>query len=181
MKKALMIASVLLVAVISTACINNIAIQELNNKAAEYMEKGQYELAMERLQASLELDNTMYETYYNLGIAAMNAKKYEQSIDAFKKVLELKPDSVNAYYSLGIAQSDYADEIFEHGSNLGEDVEDSEKSVEVSSEDKQKALTLKKEAIENMKKYIAKFPSADDMDAVNDLIKEMEDFVKKNS
>ena len=34
MKKALMIASVLLVAVISTACINNIAVQELNNKAA---------------------------------------------------------------------------------------------------------------------------------------------------
>ena len=38
MKKALMIASVLLVAVISTACINNIAVQELNNKAAEYMQ-----------------------------------------------------------------------------------------------------------------------------------------------
>ena len=181
MKKALMIASVLLVAVISTACINNIAIQELNNKAAEYMEKGQYELAMERLQASLELDNTMYETYYNLGIAAMNAKKYEQSIEAFNKVIELKPDSVNAYYSLGIAQSDYADEIFEHGSNVSENQEDSDKNVEVSTEDKQKALNLKKDAIDNMKKYITKFPSADDMDVVNGLIKEMEDFVKKNS
>ena len=31
-----MIASVLLVAVISTACINNMAVQELNNKAADY-------------------------------------------------------------------------------------------------------------------------------------------------
>jgi len=40
MKKALMIVTFLAVAVISTACINNIAVQELNNKAAEYMQKG---------------------------------------------------------------------------------------------------------------------------------------------
>ena len=32
MKKALLIASVLFIAVITTACINNIAVQELNNK-----------------------------------------------------------------------------------------------------------------------------------------------------
>ena len=36
-----MIASVLLIAVISTARINNMAVQELNNKAAEYMNKGE--------------------------------------------------------------------------------------------------------------------------------------------
>ena len=82
MKKALLIASVLLIAVISTACINNIAVQELNNKAAEYMEKGDYEAAVNRLQASIDLDSSMYETYYNLGIAATNAKKYDVAIDA---------------------------------------------------------------------------------------------------
>ena len=37
MKKALMIASILLVAVVSTACINNIAVQELNNKAMKLL------------------------------------------------------------------------------------------------------------------------------------------------
>ena len=58
MKKALMIASVLFIAVVSTACINNMAVQELNNKAAEYMQKGDYESAMNRLQASLDLDST---------------------------------------------------------------------------------------------------------------------------
>lgn len=36
---------------------------------------------MNRLQASLDLDSTMYETYYNLGIAAINAKKYEKAIE----------------------------------------------------------------------------------------------------
>ena len=53
MKKALLIASVLFIAVISTACINNIAVQELNNKAAEYMKKGDYDDAVNRLQASI--------------------------------------------------------------------------------------------------------------------------------
>ena len=51
MKKALLIASVLFIAVITTACINNIAVQELNNKAAEFMQKGDYEAAVNRLQA----------------------------------------------------------------------------------------------------------------------------------
>ena len=61
MKKALLIASVLFIAVISTACINNIAVQELNNKAAEYMQKGDFEAAVNRLQASIDLDDSMYE------------------------------------------------------------------------------------------------------------------------
>ena len=109
MKKALMIASVLLVAVISTACINNIAVQELNNKAAEYMQKGDYESAMNRLQASLDLDSTMYETYYNLGIASINAKKYEKAIEAFEGGIKIKPDFADFYYSLGVAQADLSD------------------------------------------------------------------------
>ena len=113
MKKALMIACVLFVAVVSTACINNIAVQELNNKAAEYMQKGDYESAMNRLQASLDLDSTMYETYYNLGIAAINAKKFDKAIEALEGGIKIKPDFADFYYSLGIAQADLADEIVE--------------------------------------------------------------------
>ena len=47
----------------------------------EYMQKGDFEAAVNRLQASIDLDSTMYETYYNLGIAATNAKKYDVAID----------------------------------------------------------------------------------------------------
>ena len=84
MKKALLIASVLFIAVVSTACINNIAVQELNNKAMEFMQKGDYNAAINRLEASIDLDSTMYETYYNLGIAATNAKLYPKAIEAFE-------------------------------------------------------------------------------------------------
>ena len=167
MKKALMIASVLLVAVISTACINNIAVQELNNKAAEYMQKGDYEPAMNRLQASLDLDSTMYETYYNLGIASINAKKYEKAIEAFEGGIKIKPDFADFYYSLGVAQADLADEL----------VEETEDKKEINEEDKLKAVELKKAAVENLTKYLELKPTAEDKKTIEELIEESNSFI----
>ena len=167
MKKALMIASVLLVAVISTACINNIAVQELNNKAAEYMQKGDYESAMNRLQASLDLDSTMYETYYNLGIASINAKKYEKAIEAFEGGIKIKPDFADFYYSLGVAQTDFADEL----------VEVTEDKKEISEEDKLKAIELKKSAVENLTKYLELQPTTEDKKTIEELIEESNSFI----
>ena len=167
MKKALMIASVLLVAVVSTACINNIAVQELNNKAAEYMQKGDYESAMNRLQASLDLDSTMYETYYNLGIASINAKKYEKAIEAFEGGIKIKPDFADFYYSLGVAQADLADEL----------VEVTEDKKEITEEDKLKAIELKKSAVENLTKYLELKPTAEDKKTIEELIEESNSFI----
>ena len=181
MKKALMIASVLLVAVISTACINNIAVQELNNKAAEYMQKGDYESAMNRLQASLDLDSTMYETYYNLGIASINAKKYEKAIEAFEGGIKIKPDFADFYYSLGIAQNSMADEILDENETSDDennvDVKKSEKvSKEISSEDKSKVEELKKQALDNLKKYYSMNSNAQDKEDVEKLIAEINSY-----
>ena len=167
MKKALMIASVLLVAVISTACINNISVKELNNKAAEYMQKGDYESAMNRLQASLDLDSTMYETYYNLGIASINAKKYEKAIEAFEGGIKIKPDFADFYYSLGVAQADLADEL----------VEETEDKKEITEEDKLKAVELKKSAVENLTKYLELKPTAEDKKTIEELIEESNSFI----
>ena len=162
-----MIASVLLVAVISTACINNIAVQELNNKAAEYMQKGDYESAMNRLQASLDLDSTMYETYYNLGIASINAKKYEKAIEAFEGGIKIKPYFADFYYSLGVAQADLADEL----------VEETEDKKEITEEDKLKAVELKKAAVENFTKYLELKPTAEDKKTIEELIEESNSFI----
>ena len=152
MKKALMIVSVLIVAVISTACINNIAVQELNNKAAEYMQKGDYESAMNRLQASLDLDATMYETYYNLGIAAINAKRFDKAIEALEGGIKIKPDFADFYYSLGLAQCELADEtVDEEKVELPDDKKLAEETKE---QNKAKAIELKKSGIENLTKYI---------------------------
>ena len=161
MKKALLIATVLFMAVISTACINNIAVQELNNKAAEYMEKGDYEAAVNRLQASIDLDSSMYETYYNLGIAATNAKKYDVAIDAINNGIKIKPDYANFYYSLGAAQYEYAESI----------VDSETENKENKAENKAKATELKDSAITNLEKYLELSPNAEDKDDVEELIK----------
>ena len=183
MKKALMIVSVLIVAVISTACINNMAVQELNNKAAEYMQKGDYESAMNRLQASLDLDSTMYETYYNLGVAAINAQKYDKAIEALEGGLKVKSDFADFYYSLGIAQNSLADEILDKDSD---EVSDAERNAEInkaddaqkeiSVEDKAKAEDLKKQALDNLKKYYSMNPDAKDKEAVESLIAEINSY-----
>jgi len=180
MKKALMIVSILCVAVISTACINNIAVQELNNKAAEYMQKGDYESAMNRLQASLDLDATMYETYYNLGVAAINAKKYDKAIEALEGGIKIKPDYSDFYYSLGVAQISWADEILDP---VEEDSEQNtiENKNSVSPLDKERAKDLKKSAIENLNKYLSKAKDIEDRNSIEEMIKQSEEFISENN
>ena len=61
MKKVLLLFAILFVSVMTTACINNLAIQELNNKAVKYMDNGDSETAICRLKSSLDLDDEIYE------------------------------------------------------------------------------------------------------------------------
>lgn len=187
MKKALMIASVLFIAVVSTACINNMAVQELNNKAAEYMQKGDYESAMNRLQASLDLDSTMYETYYNLGVAAINANKYEKAIEALEGGIKIKPDYADFYYSLGLAQTSLADEIVENSEkelSEGErnaEIVNTEPKKELSDADKAKIADLRKQAVENLSKYLEMNPKGDDKQTVEELINEINSYFEESS
>ena len=122
---------------------------------------------MNRLQESLDLDSTMYETYYNLGIASINAKKYEKAIEAFEGGIKIKPDFADFYYSLGVAQADLADEL----------VEETEDKKEITEEDKLKAVELKKSAVENLTKYLELKPTAEDKKTIEELIEESNSFV----
>ena len=179
MKKALMIVTVLFIAVISTGCINNIAVQELNNKAAEYMQKGDYDAAVSRLQASIDLDSSMYETYYNLGVAAINAKKYKIAIEALQAGIKLKPEYSDFYYSLGLAQYNLADEYAE--------IEDNQETVNKANSDEQtpeeymqKAVKLKKLSILTFSKYIKESQNAEDKDLAVDMMTSAKKFIKQH-
>ena len=185
MKKALLIASILFMAVISTACINNIAVQELNNKASEYMQKGDYEAAMNRLQASLDLDNTMYETYYNLGVAAIGANKYDIAIKALEDGLKLKPDFYDFYYSLGVAQIGYADYIYEKAEveeTATADLDNAKADIKrnIAKVDKESVIDLKKSAIKNLKTYLEYVPETQDRESIEEMIKQSAEFIDKN-
>ena len=186
MKKALLIASILFVAVISTACINNIAVQELNNKASEYMQKGDYESAMNRLQASLDLDNTMYQTYYNLGVAAIGANKYDVAIEALEDGIKIKPDFYDFYYSLGVAQIGMADDVYEKAeveetATLDTEKDSAEIKRDVAEVDKVDVIELKKSAIENLTKYLTNVPETKDRESIEEMIKQSQEFITENS
>ena len=179
-----MIVSILVVAVISTACINNIAVQELNNKASEYMQKGDYEAAMSRLQASLDLDSSMYQTYYNLGVASINANKFDKAIEALENGIKIKPDFYDFYYSLGVAQIGMAEDILEKAEINEEASADSESGKvdikrEVTPADKALAVDLRKSAIDNLNKYLANAENIQNKDEITEMIKQSEEEIAK--
>ena len=104
MKKALLFVSVLFVSVMTTACINNFAVQELNTKAKLYMEQGDYAAAVERLKSSIDLDDSNFETHYNLGVAYTQLEDYTNAINQYKEALALNNQHSDLYYSLAVAE-----------------------------------------------------------------------------
>ena len=157
MKNTLLIVTVLFAAIMSTACINNFAVQELNNKAQEYIAKGDYDAAIGRLEASIDIDPTIFETNYNLGIAAISAEKYEKAIIALNKAAELKPDNADVYYSLAVAQYNFAEEILEGDTDkeVAIDTESAKKDEKVSTEVLEKANSYYLSAIKSLEKCLA--------------------------
>ena len=108
MKKVLLIASILFVAVASTACINNLAVQDLNNRAQVFMEKGDYAQAIERLKSSIDLDPSLFETHYNLAVAYTKSDDYVNAVEEYKKALKIKDNVPDLYYSLATAENNLA-------------------------------------------------------------------------
>ncbi len=170
MKKALLLVVILFAAVLSTACINNFAVQELNNKAKQALDSGDYETAINRLKSSIDLDSTIFETHFNLGIAYTQAEKYALAVDALNNATKLKPSFADTYYALAVAYENFGKSIINGETTLtGEKVEikdddtnkeniddDNTKTpkTELSQEAKTKVVELYEESINAYNKYL---------------------------
>lgn len=150
MKKALLLVCILSVSVVTTACINNLAVQELNNKAAVYMEKGNYTEAIERLKSSIDLDESVYATHYNLGIAYTKNNEYQNAINSYKKVIELNPEFADAYYSIAVAEEDILTEVYSNKLEL----DDAGQLVPVEAKDDEAQIVKGKSFDEKTKAYL---------------------------
>src|SRR5574344_2484185 len=111
MKKALLLLVVLTISIFSTACINNLAVQELNTKAKFYMDKGDYQGAIARLKSSIDLDPSVFESYYNLAVAYTKDEDYSSAVEAYNSAIKLNPDFADAYYSLAVCEQNLAEDI----------------------------------------------------------------------
>ncbi len=180
MQKLLSILLLLFISVVTTACINNFAVQELNNKAKEYLDKGDTQTAICRLKSSLDLDNTVFETHYNLGIAYLNAKEYDNAIKHFDETLNLKPDFPSVYFSKGVTYEEMYSELVDESSDDEEDNKDNSTCQNCQEENKESDIKLSpsellSKSIENYKLYLENEKDASDYNDVNQKIKELED------
>ena len=181
MKKFVLLITILFVSVISTACINNLAVQELNNKAKEYMANGETEKAIARLRSSIDLDTSIFETHYNLGVALIEEKEYKEAQQSLENAIKLKPEFADSYYSLAMAFEGQADEILSGTSETSksdasiatENEQSSEKNKEektLSEYDKVKIVEFLNAAVDNYNKYLVKKPSAEDKEKIEQQI-----------
>lgn len=175
MKKLLLLFTILFVSVMTTACINNLAIQELNNKAVKYMDNGDTETAICRLKSSLDLDDEIYQTHYNLAIAYNNVGKYEDAVDELNRVLKLKPDFYDAIYTMAVAKDAIAMKIIE------KEADENEKTPELTISEKEEFTNKAGEVVELYNQYLVKKINAEETKQVNERIEDINSLIKEYS
>lgn len=191
MKKALLLVTVLLISVMSTACINNFAVQELNNKAKEFMDKGDYASAIERLKSSVDLDGNVFETHYNLAVAYTNAEDYPNAIKTYNEAVKLNPDFADTYYSLAVCEENLAKDIISGEVVVNED-ESIEKAKDINDDETEekdnkpsevsiKVLTsMINNSISDYQLYLDK-SNNNDKDEIDRKIKELQELLEKHA
>ncbi len=191
MKKAFLLASILFISVISTACINNFAVQELNNKAKDFMDKGDYVSAIERLKSSVDLDGSVFETQYNLAVAYTKAEDYSNAIKTYAAAIKLNPDFADAYYSLAVCEENLAKDIISGAVKVNDDGT-IEKVEEIDNEAEEVKVVLSDRAKETLRKllndaisdyglYQDKSNEPDDRAFVDRKVKELQQLLAENA
>ncbi len=196
MKKALLLIVILSISIISTACINNLAVQELNTKAKTFMDNGDIENAISRLKSSVDLDPTIFESHYNLAVAYTRAENYSDAIESYKKAIELKPDFADSYYSLAVCEENLAGDIKSGEISVNEDgtlkklleseLEEiqalkQENKFKISKESETKIAELLEDSVKNFKTYVEMNPTGDDVEDANNEINSIEEKLKDYS
>lgn len=183
MRKALLLVSILAISVVTTACINSFAVQELNNKAMTFMEQGNYPEAIERLKSSIDLDDSIFESHYNLAVAYTKSEDYVNALNAYKKAIALKPDFADSYYSLAVAEENIASDLnagilkLDENGNLQKGKKDDPDEVsapKLTEAESAYVDELLKDSIANYNEYLEKSPQAKDSEDVQNHVKELE-------
>ena len=183
MKKLVIFLAVLFVSVMSSACINNFAIQELNIKAKEYLDKG--DEAIKRLESSVDLDGSIFETRYNLAVAYINKEEYAKAANQLSEAAALNPSNPDVYYTLGVAYEGEADSKLikkVQDDSFESTTENSEKEdgtfgsgIFLNAKDAEFAVIKLDEAIKAYQKYLEMTKKTDDIEKVQEHIKELEE------
>jgi len=185
MKKAFLLLCILSISVITTACINNFAVQELNNKAMTMLDEGNYDEAIARLKSSIELDDSVFESHYNLAVAYTKAENYAEAMKCYQKAINLKPNFADSYYSLAVTEENLAIDlnagllVIDENGELqkavqSKDEEDEKDDVILTEAEKNYIKTLQQDAIKNYNLYLSKAGKVDNTDEIQKRISDLE-------
>ncbi len=175
MLKLIKFAFVLFLGVISCACVNIVAVHELNQKASDYLNEGNVEAAISRLEASVDLDGSIYESRYNLASAYIMVGEYKKALTNIEAAIPLAKDEPAVYYTHGVSSMHVADGIYETKDENGEMVEVTFKSPEKELEAAQNYIDLLTKANKSFDKYTTLAPNAEDTQQVLEIIQENKD------
>ena len=181
MRKILKFLAILFLGVITCACVNSAAVQELNKKAAEYLESGDVDAAIARLESSIDLDDKVYESRYNLAVSYMRKKNCEKANEHIKIALELAPKEPAVYYTHAVSAMCLSAKIFEKENKEGviEPVVFNSKQEEEKANEKY--IALLKEANASFDMYTKLAPTAEDTQSVIQSIRENNQIIEQKS
>ena len=113
MKKLFSFVCILFLGVISSACVNMFAVSELNQIAKEYLDEGNVQAAISRLESSVDLDGEIYESRYNLAVSYLRTDNCKGAQEQIEVALTLRSNEPAALYTAGVAYTCVATEIYE--------------------------------------------------------------------
>ena len=186
MKKAFLLLCILLISVITTACINNFAVQELNNKAMTFLDEGNYNEAIARLKSSIELDDSVFESHYNLAVAYTKAENYIDAMKCYQKAINLKPNFADSYYSLAVTEENLSIDLnagllvldengeLQKAETKNIDADKEGDKVILTDAEKTYIKTLQQDAIKNYNLYLSKADKVDNTDEIQKRITDLE-------
>ena len=155
----------------------------------KFMEQGDYNAAIERLKSSVDLDDSIFESHYNLAVAYTKTEDYVNAMKSYQKAITIKPEFADSYYSLAVAEENLATDlksgalVLDDDGELkkieykGTDEEDVSSAGNVVLTDAEKVYikTLLKDAVKNYNLYLSKTENADDVDEVKKHIASLEE------
>ena len=181
MRKIVLLSAIFMSAFCLTGCINNQAINTLNESAKGLLERGDAQGAVCRLESSLELDNTKYQTRYNLGVAYIQLGDLDRAKENLERVIEMKKDYVDAYYSLGVAHENTAYNIINKVAQvaLDSDITEDNEDTALSDEEKENAISELNEAVKYYNIYIERSKDTEGVEEVKNQIGNIQKTIEK--
>ena len=163
---------VLFLGVISCACVNMVAVHELNTKASDFLRDGDVNAAISRLEASIDLDWKIYESRYNLASAYLLVGKAEKALEQIEVAITLNKTEPIVFYTHAVAALRVADELYVKKDESGKKVYTKFSSKEAELKAAKRYVELLDACNRSFEKYMDLAPNAEDTQKIFELINE---------